>query len=100
MAQTSRVRGTGFKPTSVTVQQLLKRRQVSLSLGILNRCRRSKEIQRCFPQSEDFELEDDEDWDHFSVSGASVDVVEYEEGVWGLTRVLAILLSIVRLRIL
>lgn len=78
MTQISRVRETVFKPTSVQ-----QRRQVSLSLGILNHFHRSKGMQRCFPQSEDFQLDDDEDWDHFSVSGASVDVVEYEEGVLG-----------------
>lgn len=34
----------------------------------------------CFPQEEDFQMDDDDaDWDHFSVSGASVDVVEYED---------------------
>ena len=34
----------------------------------------------CFPQEEDFQIgEEDADWDHFSVSGASVDVVEYED---------------------
>jgi len=34
----------------------------------------------CFPQEEDFQIDhDDADWDHFSVSGASVDVVEYED---------------------
>lgn len=34
----------------------------------------------CFPQEEDFQIDQgDTDWDHFSVSGASVDVVEYED---------------------